>query len=92
MHFTLLKLKDLVENHQTYTLANLVVSDGNRLVASRFSTKNPSASLYWLQNDSTFPNSVIIASEPLFKGNWNSFPENSILSVGEDCDIRIEQI
>ncbi len=92
MHLTLLKLKDLVEHHETYTLANLVVSDGNRLVASRFSTKTPSASLYWLQNDPTFPNSVIIASEPLFKGNWNSFPENSILSVGEDCDIRIEQI
>ena len=92
MHVTLLKLKELVEHHDTHTLANLVVSDGNRLVASRFSTKPPSASLYWLQNDPTFPNSVIIASEPLFKGNWNSFPENSILSVGEDCDIRIEQI
>ena len=92
MHLTLLKLKDLVERHKTNTLANLVISDGNRLVASRFSTEPPSASLYWLQNDATFPNSVIIASEPLFKGNWNSFPENSILSVGEDCDIRIEQI
>lgn len=92
MHVTLLKLKDLVEQHETSTLANLVVSDGNRLVASRFSTKTPSATLYWLQNDLTFPNSVIIASEPLFKGNWNSFPENSILSVGEDYEIRIEQI
>lgn len=92
LHLTLLKLKELTATHNTYTLANLVVSDGNRLVASRFSTNPPSASLYWLQNDPTFPNSVIIASEPLFKGNWNSFPENSILSVGEDCDIRIEQI
>ncbi|MEA5596616.1 ergothioneine biosynthesis protein EgtC [Rivularia sp. UHCC 0363] len=91
MHLTLLKLKELAEHHETYTLANLVISDGNRLVASRFSTKPPSPSLYWLQNDSN-SNSVIIASEPLFKGNWNSFPENSILSVREDCDIRIEQI
>ena len=92
MHLTLLKLKELSNSHETYTYANLVVSDGNRLVASRFSTKPPSPSLYWLQNNSIFPNSAIIASEPLFKSNWNSFPENSILSVGEDCDIRIEQI
>ncbi|MDY6898714.1 MAG: ergothioneine biosynthesis protein EgtC [Cyanobacteriota bacterium] len=92
LHLTLLKLKELTESHNTYTLANLVISDGNRLVASRFSINKQPPSLYWLQNDSTFPNSVIIASEPLFKGNWNSFPENSILSVGEDCDIRIEQI
>ena len=92
MHLILLKLKELAERHNTCILANLVVSDGNRLVASRFSTKPPSPSLYWLQNDANFSNSVIIASEPLFKGNWNSFPENSILSVREDCDIRIEQI
>lgn len=92
MHLTLLQLKDLVERHNTYTYANLVVSDGNRLVASRFSTKPPSPSLYWLQNDLNFSNSTIIASEPLFKGNWNLFPENSILSVGENSDLRIEQI
>ncbi len=92
MHLTLLKLKELVKYHDTYTYANLVVSDGNRLVACRFGTKSPSPSLYWLQNDSTFLDSAIIASEPLFKGNWHSFPENSILSVGKDSDIRIEQI
>ncbi|MBF2014572.1 MAG: ergothioneine biosynthesis protein EgtC [Rivularia sp. T60_A2020_040] len=92
MHLSLLKLKELAERHNTYTLANLVISDGNRLVASRFSTKPPSPTLYWLQNDANFSNSVIIASEPLFKGNWNSFPENSILSVRENCDLRIEQI
>ncbi len=92
MHLTLLKLKELVKRHETYTLANLVVSDGNRLVACRFSTKPPFPSLYWLQNDANFPNSLIIVSEPMFKGNWESFPENSILSVVEDGDITIEPI
>ena len=92
MHLTLLKLKELSDSYDTYTYANLVVSDGNRLVASRYSTKPPAPSLYWLQNDVNIPNSVILASEPLFKGNWNSFPENSILSVGENDDIRIKQV
>jgi ergothioneine biosynthesis protein EgtC len=92
LHTTLLELTELAQSHQTYVLANIVISDGKRLIASRFGTKSPAPSLYWLCNDPTFPNSTIVASEPLFTGNWIPFEENSILSVGENCDIRIEQI
>jgi predicted glutamine amidotransferase len=49
-------------------------------------------SLYWIRDDPTFSNSVIIASEPLFIGNWNAFPENSIITVRADCEIQIEKI
>ncbi|NJM69489.1 MAG: ergothioneine biosynthesis protein EgtC [Scytonema sp. RU_4_4] len=89
---TLLQLQELAQSYQTYVLANVVISDGHRLIASRFSTKSPAPSVYWIADDPNFPQSVIIASEPLFAGNWISCPENSIISVGEDCDIRIEQI
>ncbi|GAB1542041.1 ergothioneine biosynthesis protein EgtC [Scytonema sp. NUACC21] len=89
---TLLKLAELAQSYQTYVLANLVISDGHRLIASRFSTKSPAPSLYWLCDDPTFPNSTIVASEPLFAGQWIPFAENSIISVGDNCDIRIEQI
>lgn len=92
LHATLLTLSELAEHYQTYVLANVIISDGNRLIASRFSTKSPAPSLYWLHDNPTFPQSVIIASEPLFAGNWTSFPENSIISVEHDCDIRITQI
>jgi glutamine amidotransferase len=92
LHITLITLSKLAEQYQTYVLANVMITDGHRLIASRFSTKSPAPSLYWLQDDSTFPESVIIASEPLFPGDWTSVPENSIISVREDCDIRIEQI
>ncbi|OKH44727.1 ergothioneine biosynthesis protein EgtC [Calothrix sp. HK-06] len=92
VHATLLELQEMALSYDTYALANLVISDGKRLVASRYATKQPAPTLYWIKNGPNFPNSVIIASEPLFTGNWQACPENSIISVGEDCDIRIEQI
>jgi glutamine amidotransferase len=88
----LLKLTDMAQSYQTYVSANVVIGDGDRLIASRFSSTSPAPSLYWTANDPTFPNAVIIASEPLFAGNWTPCPENSIISVGADCEIAIEQI
>jgi ergothioneine biosynthesis protein EgtC len=92
LHAALIELKDLAQSFQTYALANLIISDGKNLTASRYATSAPAPSLYWLKNDDNLANAVVIASEPLFKGDWNACPENSIISVGEDCDIRIEQV
>ncbi|MEA5565178.1 MULTISPECIES: ergothioneine biosynthesis protein EgtC [unclassified Anabaena] len=89
---TLLALGEMAKRYQVEASANTVFSDGKRLIASRFSTSAPAPSLYWLRDDLTFPNSVIIASEPLFAGNWTGCPENSIITVGEDCDIQVEKI
>lgn len=92
LHITLLELAELAQTYQTYVLANVVISDGHRLIAARFGTKSPVPSLYWLRDDLNFPKSVIIASEPLFAGNWISCSENSIISVGYDRDVRIEPL
>jgi len=92
LHVTLLQLLELAAEYQTDVSANVIVSDGDRLIAARFSTKSPAPSLYWLRDDPTFPKSVIIASEPIFNGNWTACPENSIISVGEDRVIQVEQI
>ena len=61
--------------------ANVVVSDGHQLVASRFANGIAAPSLYWLSESPELPNSTIIASEPLFPGNWQPFPDNTILQV-----------
>ncbi|RUT07956.1 class II glutamine amidotransferase [Dulcicalothrix desertica PCC 7102] len=92
LHVTLLELQEMAFSYDTSILANLVVSDGKRLVASRYAVKQQAPTLYWVQDDANFPNSVIIASEPLFTGNWQPCPENSIISVGEECDIELLQI
>lgn len=88
----LLNLDELAKTHQVAASANIIVSDGKRLVASRFASNITAPSLYWLRDDPTFPEAVIIASEPLFESNWNSFPEQSILSVGQDLEIQIDHI
>ena len=88
----LLTLDELAKSHQVVASANLLVSDGHHLVASRFASGTLAPSLYWLRDDPAFPEAVIIASEPLFDGNWNRFPEQSILSVGEDLEIQIYQL
>lgn len=92
LHKTLINLIKLAQDYQVEFVANIVLSDGKRLVACRYATRSPVPSLYWLRDDPTFPNAVIIASEPLFPGNWNSFAENSIISVGENLDIEIDRI
>lgn len=91
LYKTLMTLAELTESNRVSVSANVIISDGHRLVASRFAHNTATPSLYWLRDDPMFPNSVIIASEPLFAGNWSSFPERSIITVGEDLDIQINQ-
>ncbi|QFS48584.1 ergothioneine biosynthesis protein EgtC [Nostoc sphaeroides] len=89
---TLLTLLEMAKRYQVEASINVIFSDGHRLIASRFATTYPAPSLYWIRDDPTFSKSVIIASEPLFIGNWIAFPENSIITVEADCEIKIEQI
>lgn len=77
---------------EIYFCANIVITDGQQLVASRFASRSPAPSLYWLENDPHYPGAVMIASEPLFEGNWNRCPEHSILQAGEDGKVYINQV
>ncbi|MEG3974534.1 ergothioneine biosynthesis protein EgtC [Microcoleus sp. herbarium8] len=85
-------LADLAKVQQIEFSANIIISDGHQLVASRFASQKAAPSLYWVRDDLNFPNSVIIASEPLFAGNWHECPEDSIISTGVDGDIQIYPI
>jgi glutamine amidotransferase len=89
---TLLILRDLAEAHQVGLSANLILSDGQQLIACRFAHRTAVPSLYWLHDPAILPQSVLIASEPLFPGNWTSLPEFSILRVTHDLSIQIDSI
>ncbi|HAZ49697.1 MAG TPA: ergothioneine biosynthesis protein EgtC [Cyanobacteria bacterium UBA11369] len=89
LHKTLINLAEIAKSYQVSFSANIIISDGQGLIASRFAYNTATPSLYWLRDDPTFPNSVIIASEPLFAGNWMSLPERSIITVGQDIDVQI---
>lgn len=71
---------------------NAIVTDGHQLVASRFASETALPSLYWLRDEPNFPKAVIIASEPLFAGNWHPCPAQSIIRVGGDLEIDIHPI
>ena len=89
---TLVTLHELATQHQVKASATIMISDGHQVISCRFSTHPPSPTLYWLRDDPQFSESLIIASEPLFIGDWTSCPENSIFSVGGNFEYRIYPI
>jgi ergothioneine biosynthesis protein EgtC len=89
---TLKTLAELAKIEQVEFSANIIISNGQQLVASRFASPRTPPSLYWLQDDPNFPKAVMIASEPLFVGNWHECPVQSIISTGEDGEIQIYPI
>ncbi|MCL6432664.1 MAG: ergothioneine biosynthesis protein EgtC [Leptolyngbyaceae cyanobacterium HOT.MB2.61] len=88
LHRALTTLRSLANEQEVSFSANLIVSDGSQLVASRFAGRSAVPSLYWLRDDPLFPQSVLIVSEPLFTGNWISCPEHSLLTVDHDLNIE----
>lgn len=88
----LIKLTELANIHITDFSANIIISNGDRLIASRYSNRDHNPSLYWIRDDPMYPNAVIIASEPMFEGNWNSCPENSIITVEKNLEVCINSV
>ena len=89
---TLIQLTELADIYKTDFSANTIISNGKRLVASRYSNRDQSPTLYWIRDDSSYPDAVIIASEPLFEGNWKSCSENSIITVEKNLEVCINTL
>jgi len=69
---------------ETRAMMALIVSTGTRMVAALHDTQDKAPSFYSLENDLSYPNSFILASEPLNKSAWNPFPKNTLISVTSD--------
>jgi glutamine amidotransferase len=78
---TLQKLSDLASKYDTSFSANIVVSDGNAIAASRYAYKTEVPTLYWSSDNPNHASQVIVASEPLSSQNWLAFPPQSTLFV-----------
>ncbi|MBE7381371.1 MAG: ergothioneine biosynthesis protein EgtC [Leptolyngbya sp. SIO1E4] len=89
---TLETLMALAYEYDTPVAANVLVSDGQKLVGSRLASHNPAPSLYWLRDDPHFPEAVLVASEPLFEGNWETCPDFSLFTVGTHCDVQFRSL
>ncbi|MBM0740777.1 ergothioneine biosynthesis protein EgtC [Phormidium sp. CLA17] len=85
-------LSKLGEKHGTDFSANLIITDGQQMVAVRYASRDPVPSLYWLRDDLLFPDAVLIASEPLFDSDWIPFRDRSILTIAHDLTIETHDL
>jgi len=88
---TIKRLIKLAQTDKIAFSANIILSNGRELAASRYSNREASPTLYYIR-DHSLSDGVIIASEPMFKGNWISFPEQSLIGVGENLEVSVNSI
>jgi ergothioneine biosynthesis protein EgtC len=83
---------ELADIYQVSVSANLILSQGDRLIACRAANRLPTPTLYWLRDHALFPKAVVIASEPLFTGDWVAVPDQTILTVGDDLELEFQTL
>ena len=88
---TLTQLAQLAGEYRTRIAANVLIGDGDRLVACRFDTQDDGPSFYWLRHAPGLPDSVLFASEPLFEGDWVSCAPATIFSVDRSLEVKQQQ-
>ena len=91
---TIHHLVELAQPDNVGFSANIVLSNGKELTACRYSNRGDkdTPTLYYTKNNSLYPNTVMVASEPMFEGDWISCPEKSIISVEENLEISVNSI
>ena len=88
---TILRLVKLAQPNKINFSANIVLSNGRELAACRYSNRELSPTLYYTKNNH-LSDAVIIASEPMFEGDWVCCPEHSLIGVGENLEVSITSI
>lgn len=89
LQIALAKLIAWAEEFKISLGLNLILSDGNSLVAARCAFPHAPPSLYWLRNHPPEAGGVLVASEPIFASDqWMSCAANSIVVIGENLDIQ----
>jgi ergothioneine biosynthesis protein EgtC len=92
LYNTITKLVALAQPDKINFSANIILSNGKELTACRYSNREKSPTLYYIKDCSPDSNAVIIASEPMFKGNWVSCLEKSIINIQENLEISVNSI
>lgn len=77
-------LCDAADRNGTVAHLNILLSDGDRLLASRCSNQPRQNSLYLLQDGDEFPGAHVVASEPLYDDpDWHPVDEGTLLVLQE---------
>lgn len=83
------QVTQLADQFGVRVAANLILSDGQRIVACRYDTTGAAPSLYWLRGHAAFPHAVLLASEPLFDADWVTCPQATLIVIDPTCDLQI---
>jgi ergothioneine biosynthesis protein EgtC len=92
LHQVLHQLTIAADDYGIRIAANIILSDGDQLVASRYDTTGKAPSLYWLVDHSRFPDSVVLASEPLFEADWIRCPEHTLVTLDTNRDLHLQPL
>lgn len=85
---TMEEIIELAERENVRVAANIILTTGDRIVALRYDNRKEAPSLYLLKNAPQFPDSVIIASEAPFEGDWQPYNQSEIISIERDLHIK----
>ena len=89
---TLIQITEMAQKYESSFSANTIISNGDRMIVSRYSDRTQTPTLYWIKDSLAFPDSVIIASEPMFEGDWKPCADNSMMVVSSDLEISFSEI
>ncbi|OKH18721.1 ergothioneine biosynthesis protein EgtC [[Limnothrix rosea] IAM M-220] len=78
----------LATEYDTHFSTNIILSDGKRIFATRYAHRAPVPTLYFREDD----RGITLASEPLDDSPWQSFPEQSLITIDENRELHIEAI
>jgi len=74
----------------THVALNLILTNGEYVIASRYASKPPAPSLYYTTGNPSFPHAVLIASECLSASpDWMGVSEGSIIAF--DAQLSLHQ-
>ncbi|MEM6252652.1 MAG: ergothioneine biosynthesis protein EgtC [Cyanobacteria bacterium P01_D01_bin.156] len=89
LHHAVEKAVDMIQalatGHDVRVSGVIIISDGQQLVAARFDNQANAPSFYLLRQSQ----GIILASEPLFKGDWEPVPQSHSLTVAQDFHPQI---
>lgn len=93
----LLRIKAWAKSYNVRVSLNVILSDGQTMVASRFAYPVPPPSLYWLQVKHPVTG-ILVASEPLDADEqlhssslgdcWQPVPDNTLLIINKTLEIE----
>lgn len=82
------QLTHWAKEYKTRFSANIILSDGEQLWATRYAYGAATPTLYYHQTKE----GITLASEPLDEKIWHAFPEQSLIFIDKNRDQHIEAI